>query len=128
MIKLRFRSLKGRCTSLNEVFFIIRAEEGRSVMLDTPITEGSALVTMKPNSTLPNNNYGISEVSRLPINKNGLWCVYCKKPRHTCWKFYGKPQSFGRGNGNLYAQFGQRNGQAHIAQSKREFPTKNLSF
>ncbi|KAL6331589.1 hypothetical protein AAG906_011529 [Vitis piasezkii] len=72
MIKLRFRSLKGRCTSLNEVFFIIRAEEGRSVMLDTPITEGSALVTMKPNSTLPNNNYGISEVSRLPINKNGI--------------------------------------------------------
>ena len=61
---------------LNEVFSIIRAEEGRrSVMLDTPTTEGSALVTMKPNSTPPNNNYGGSEVFRSPVNKDALWYV-----------------------------------------------------
>ena len=48
-------------------------------MLDTPTTESSAPVTMKPNSTLPNNNYGGSEVSKSPVNKDGLWCVYCKK-------------------------------------------------
>ena len=99
---------------LNEVFSIIRAEEGRrSVMLDTPTTEGSALVTMKPNSTLPNNNYGGSEVFRSPVDKDALWYVYCKKPRHTketCWKPHGKAQSFSRRNGNQYAQSGQRNG------------------
>ena len=103
---------------LNEVFSIIRAKGGRSVILHTPTTEGSALVPMKPNSRLLNNNYGGSQVSRSPINKDGLWCVYCKKLRQTkeaCWKLHGNLQSFNRGNGNQYAPYGQRNGQAHIA-------------
>ena len=89
-------------------------------MFDTPTIEGLALVTMKPNSILPNNNYRGSAVSRSPINKDDLWCVFCKTPRHTkeiCWKLHGKPQSFGRGYGNQYAQFEQRNHQTHIAQS-----------
>ena len=88
---------KEDCPPLNEVFSIIRTkEERRSVMLDTPTTEDSALVTIRPNSILSNNNYRGSEVSRSPINKDGLWCVYCKKPRQakeTCWKLHGKSQS-----------------------------------
>ena len=52
-------------------------------MLNTPTMEDSTLITMKPNSTLPNSNYGGSEVFRSLINKDGLWCVYCKKPMHT---------------------------------------------
>ena len=90
-------------------------------MLDTLTTEGSTLVTMKPNCTLPNNNYGRSEVSGSLVNKDGLWRVYYKKPRHTketCWKFHRKPQSFGRGNESQYAQSRQWNSQAYIAQSK----------
>ena len=67
---------------LNEVFSIIRVAK-RSVMLNTPTMEDSTLITMKPNSTLPNSNYGGSEVFRSLINKDGLWCVYCKKPMHT---------------------------------------------
>lgn len=70
--------------SLNEVFYLIQAEEGRrNVMLDSPTSEGSALVaTMKPSS----NNYGSSEQNqdnkesyKSPINKDDLWCNYCKK-------------------------------------------------
>ena len=46
---------------LNEIFSIIRAEEGRmSIMLNTPTIEGSNLVTMKMNSTLLNSNYRYS--------------------------------------------------------------------
>ena len=41
-------------------------------MFDTPTIEGLALVTMKPNSILPNNNYRGSAVSRSPINKDDL--------------------------------------------------------
>lgn len=52
-------------------------------MLDTSTTEGSTLVTMKPNTTRSNNNYGESEVSRSLVNKDGLWYVYCKKLTHT---------------------------------------------
>ena len=36
------------------------------------------------------------------INKEELWCSYCKKARHTkepCWKLHGKPQGLNWGGG-----------------------------
>ncbi|KAJ9556713.1 hypothetical protein OSB04_011327, partial [Centaurea solstitialis] len=63
-------------------------------------------------------------------NRDGLWCTYCKKARHTkenCWKIHGKPPS---------QEWGQKGtsirdkGQAHVVidpnqESKQE--TTNLN-
>ena len=74
---------------LNEVFSIIRAEEGkRSVMLDTPTTEGLARHYEAKLHTAIQQLYGGSEVSRSLVNKDGLWCVCFKKLRHTQETFW----------------------------------------
>lgn len=75
--------------SLNETMAIIRTEEGRrSVMLETQINEGSALMTKGTNK----KESGVSQLestikpasSFKPIvNRDNLYCTYCKKYRHT---------------------------------------------
>ncbi|RVW96813.1 hypothetical protein CK203_026089 [Vitis vinifera] len=97
-------------------------------MLDTPTTESSAPVTMKPNSTLPNNNYGGSEGPNHQSTKMGYGVSIAKKPRHTketCQKLHGKMQSFGRGMEIDMHNLDNRNGQAHIAQSKENSQPKS---
>ncbi|KAJ9552519.1 hypothetical protein OSB04_016564 [Centaurea solstitialis] len=109
---------KEELPTLNEVFAIIRGEEGRrSVMIEAPTikqeesaflaesskAEGSALASM--------NIYGNSKSSHQPkqnnreiARTNDLFCNYCKKPGHVkeiYWKLNGRPQ-LGRNNGGNY--------------------------
>ena len=46
----------------------------------------------------PNFEHGKTDSSK-GINKEDMWCTYCKKPRHTkerCWKLHGKPLTASR--------------------------------
>ena len=95
-VAMMFKVLGKESTFPKERFLHYKS---RNVMFDTPMIEDSTLVTMKPNSMLSNNNYRGSEVFRSLVNKDGLWCIYCKEPRHTketCWKLQGKPQLLGK--------------------------------
>ena len=76
-------------SSINEVFSIIGAEEGRrGVMIDSQPAEGSTLATTKPRD----NNFkgvnsgqgGSNDSSKYDFSKNkdNVWCTYCKKPQH----------------------------------------------
>lgn len=71
--------------SLNEVFSIIRAEEGRrSVVLDTLVSKRSALAILSSQSCSRHTFIAI-------------------KPSHTkemCWKLHGKPQFLDKNGGN----------------------------
>lgn len=95
--------------SLDEVFSIIRTEEGRrNITLDSPASESSAIATIK--SHLNNHSGSTSKInlekgepSKTPSNKDGLWYTYCKKPRHTKetrWTLHEKPQFYGKNGGN----------------------------
>ncbi|XP_009798195.1 uncharacterized protein LOC107817595 [Nicotiana tabacum] len=93
---------KEELPSLNEAVSIVRAEEGRrSVMLDTQAGEGSALVAkgagQKENGMLQSSDNSTKPTNASkPINRDSLYCTYCKKHRHTrerCWKLNGKPQN-----------------------------------
>ena len=75
----------------------------------------------------PKQNQDCKKSYKSPINKDDLWCNYCKKPRHSkemCWKLKGKP-SFGKNNNQQ--QFIPRNSQANAAVSdfSLEHPTNN---
>ena len=78
--------------SLNEVFAMVRSEENRqAVMLQGVFTDGSALVSNKGEGSRQRG--GKSGTQGRPNNREGLWCTYCKKPRHTrdnCFKLHGK--------------------------------------
>ncbi|XP_052190500.1 uncharacterized protein LOC127800107 isoform X2 [Diospyros lotus] len=80
--------------SLNEVISLIRAEEGRrGIMLEAISGESSALVSLKTY----NQNKGPRDEKK-PVDRDSLWCTFCKKPRHTiekCWKLHGKPSRGG---------------------------------
>ncbi|TXG53836.1 hypothetical protein EZV62_019092 [Acer yangbiense] len=104
--------------SLNEVFTIIRAESGRRlVMLENKTGEASALAA-KGVTRLPQMGVG-NGVEMGRNSKEGVWCNYCKKPRHTketCWKLHGKPANIG--NNTAYGN--QQPGRAHMVQSEDE--------
>ncbi|GMI89878.1 hypothetical protein HRI_002657100 [Hibiscus trionum] len=56
-----------------------------------------------------------SETTRA-VNRDSMWCTYCKKPRHTrerCWKLHGKPQSTNK-------NFIEREGSQSRAHATRE--------
>ena len=56
-------------------------------------------------------------------NKDGLWCNYCKKPRHTkeaCFKLHGKKQLLHRLGGFK----GIPNGQANLTNQDRTPPER----
>ncbi|XP_052195607.1 uncharacterized protein LOC127803432 [Diospyros lotus] len=74
--------------SLNEVFAMVRSEENRrGVKLNESGIEGSAMVTARKDGT--RFRAGKPEAK----NREGLWCSFCNKPRHTrdnCFKLHGK--------------------------------------
>ncbi|KAG6735946.1 hypothetical protein POTOM_061371 [Populus tomentosa] len=88
--------------SLNEVFSVIRAEEGRrTVMLEVPNTEGSAMMIT--------NSRNLSDASR---NKNDAMNGYTKE---TCWKLHGKPPKMGHNGGH---KWNHSRGYAHLTNSE----------
>lgn len=76
-------------SSLNETMTIIRTKEGqRSVMLETQINEGSALVAKWTSS----KEFGVSQWKstikpagsfKPPFNRDNLYYTYCKRYLHT---------------------------------------------
>ena len=102
--------------SLNEVISLVRAEEGRrGVMLEPSSMESSALVSLKAN----NHNKGSREEKKT-VDRNSLWCTYCKKPRHTiekCWKLHGRPPKGGPVRN-------QEQGQVYMASSHQQLEPK----
>ncbi|KAA8517376.1 hypothetical protein F0562_017669 [Nyssa sinensis] len=81
-------------------------------MLDNPVNEGSAM-----NSTKLGHHTETNRDERQP-NREGVWCTYCKKARHTkdtCWKLHGKPPNVGGKGGN---RGGQPRGRAHMANAE----------
>ncbi|KAA8550468.1 hypothetical protein F0562_002152 [Nyssa sinensis] len=115
--------------SLEGVFSIIRAEESRrGVMLDNPVNEGSAM-----NSTKLGHHTETNRDERQP-NREGVWCTYCKKARHTkdtCWKLHGKPPNVG-GKGEPTVQPTNQDQPAHQPAVKQPLnqdqPTPKSSF
>ncbi|KAG6758887.1 hypothetical protein POTOM_035350 [Populus tomentosa] len=82
--------------SLNEVFLVISPEEERrTVMLDVPNTEGSAmLITNSRNMGDAMNGAKVGKIGGKKFPKDDLFCNYCKKTsntKETCWKLHGKP-------------------------------------
>ena len=68
--------------SLNKVISIVHAEEGRrGVILDSSSTQSYVLVSLKAST----QNKGPREEKRT-LDKDSLWCMYCKKTRHTIKK------------------------------------------
>ena len=102
---------KEKLLSLSELFYIVRGEESRRVvMLDDKPTDGSALATSKATKLGP----------PLSFSKSGCWCTYCKKSGHTkenCFKLHGKDQVLSRTGG--FRNINQ--GQAHLTTT--EFDT-----
>jgi len=102
--------------SLNETMAIIRTEEGRrSVMLETQINEGSALVAKGTSSKESEVSQSESTIKptgsyKPPFNRDNLYCTYCKKYRHTrerCWRLNGRPPNRNNSDGK----------QAHLASN-----------
>jgi len=95
--------------SLNEVFSLIRVEEGRrTVMLDVPNIEGSAmLITNSRNMSDAMNGAKVVKTERKKFPKDDLFCNYCKKTGHTketYRKLHGKPLRIGRNGGYNWNQ------------------------
>ncbi|KAK8317667.1 hypothetical protein V6Z12_A13G124300 [Gossypium hirsutum] len=113
---------KEELPSLNETIAIVRVEEGRrGVMVENSQVDSSALVTKVPTSE---DNRQTERTK--PINRDSVWCTYCKKARHTkerCWKLHGKPQTT---NKNFSEKGGQPKGQGR-ANIARQLDGKNNS-
>ncbi|KAI9173927.1 hypothetical protein LWI28_009001 [Acer negundo] len=63
-----------------------------------------------------------------PINRDNLWCTYCKKSRHTkdrCWKLVGKPPTSSRECGYKGEQ-STGLGQAHMTGTCEEDNTETI--
>ncbi|XP_056159465.1 uncharacterized protein LOC130135111 [Syzygium oleosum] len=88
---------KKRLPSLNEVFSTVRGEESRrTVMFEDQHTEGSAMKAIKE-ETNPDKNRRPDLIKTM--GSEGLWCNFCKKPRHTrenCFKLHGRTQVLSR--------------------------------
>ncbi|GFZ10919.1 hypothetical protein Acr_22g0003170 [Actinidia rufa] len=103
-------------SSLNEVVAMVRSEESRrSLMLDTPTIESSAMVA--------------KHIKRDPANvekrKDGLWCTYCNKAGHSrekCWKLHKKPPSR---EWNKKGESSRKSGHAHVAVAVAEHNEEN---
>ena len=109
---------KEKVPGLNEVVAIIRSEESRrGLMLKTPTTESSAMMTEGGLTMIANQRK-----NSLEKKHDEVWCTYCNKPRHTrekCWKLHGKPPSREWGQkGSPLKKEGHR--QAHIVKGQSE--------
>jgi hypothetical protein len=112
--------------SLNEVFSVIRAEEGRrTVMLEVPNTEGSAMMITNSrhlsdasrNQNDAMNGAEVVKTEGRKFFKDDQFCNYCKKTGHTketCWKLHGKPPRIGRNGGQ---KWNHSRGHAHLTNS-----------
>jgi len=114
--------------SLNEVFSVIRAEEGkRTVMLDAPNTKGSVmLITYSRNMGDAMNGAEVGKIEGKKFPKDYFFCNYCKKTGHTketCWKLHGKPPSMGRNGGY---KWNQSRGHAHLTNSEETAHESNI--
>ncbi|XP_011015916.1 PREDICTED: uncharacterized protein LOC105119472 [Populus euphratica] len=113
--------------SLNEVFSVIRAEEGRrTVMLEVLNTEGSAMmITNRKNLSDVSRNQNdvmngaeVVKTEGRKFFKDNQFCNYCKKTGHTketCWKFHGKLPRMGRNGGY---KWNHSRGHAHLTNSE----------
>ena len=85
---------KDKIPSLNEVFAIVCSEEYRRIaMLNETSLEGSAMATNKKDASWFRSQQGGNVFNPKAQNKDGLWCSFCKKPRHTkktCFRLHGK--------------------------------------
>lgn len=74
------------------------------------------------NGSASNIDPGKGEPSKMPHNKDGLWCTNYQKPRHnkeTCRQLHGKPRFYEKNGGNRIQQlYEQRGGQVNYTQSK----------
>ncbi|KAA8541451.1 hypothetical protein F0562_025414 [Nyssa sinensis] len=97
-------------------------------MLDNPVNERSAM-----NSTKLGHHTETNRDERQP-NREGVWCTYCKKARHTkdtCWKLHGKPPNVG-GKGEPTVQPKNQDQPTHQPAVKQPLnqdqPTSKSSF
>ncbi|KAG8373611.1 hypothetical protein BUALT_Bualt11G0042300 [Buddleja alternifolia] len=91
---------KKKLPSLNEVFSMIRSEEHRRIaLLDESNIDKSVMISAKPvdphtrPQNLPSASMSKNSSSRQKQNREGLWCTYCRKSKHTndtCFKLHGK--------------------------------------
>jgi hypothetical protein len=113
--------------SLNEVFLVIRAKEGRrTVMLKVPNTEGSAMMITNSrnlNDATKNQNDAMNGAKVVKTEgrkffKDDQFCNYCNKIGHTketYWKLHGKPPRMGRNGGYKWNHL---KGHAHLTNSE----------
>lgn len=114
---------KDTMPSLNEVFSLIRAEEGRrTVMLEMPNHHSEGCAMMITERKTPSEALNVAETKKngqKSIYKDNLWCRYCRKRGHTkdnCWKLHGKPLSMSQGGGH---RGNQEKSQAHHTNMER---------
>ncbi|KAK3020642.1 hypothetical protein RJ639_046426 [Escallonia herrerae] len=73
-------------------------------------------------------NSEVGQMESWPLNKDKMWCTYCKKPRHTreqCRKLHGKPQS-SRWNAGPRSE--KLRSQVHMTQSKEDMSHGDINF
>ena len=80
--------------SLNEVFAVVQSEENRRIaMLGEISSEGSAMLTNRREGSKSRFQQRRVDGQSKSQRKEGLWCSYCKKPKHTqeiCFKLHGQ--------------------------------------
>ncbi|KAL0410895.1 UNVERIFIED_CONTAM: Retrovirus-related Pol polyprotein from transposon RE1 [Sesamum latifolium] len=96
-------------------------------MLDSHTLEGSAMISKKFRGETNQGQNVRSENKKIkyskPLNREEMWCSYCKKPRHTienCFKIHGKNQVHSR-NAGLKVQ---QRGQTHFTNGQRSTQEK----
>ncbi|XP_048332297.2 uncharacterized protein LOC125423080 [Ziziphus jujuba] len=106
----------------NEVAALVRGEERkRGLMLESQITDSSAMVARGENNSTINMDKSLflesGQPGQLKIpDRDSLWCTYCMKARHSCkrcWKLHGKPSS------QEWRHKIRNNGQVHIAKTQQ---------
>ncbi|XP_022637194.1 uncharacterized protein LOC111241705 [Vigna radiata var. radiata] len=118
---------KDKVLRINEVVAMVRSEENRRrIMLESPTMENSAMVATGSAKMVDPQKGGLINMEK---KNEGVWCIFCNKPRHTCdkcWKLHGKPPSRDWGSQNHEKEWGKRGdnsrkgGQAHLGAAKHE--------
>ncbi|XP_052175351.1 uncharacterized protein LOC127790104 [Diospyros lotus] len=118
---------KDKIPSLNEVFTIVRSEEYRRIaMLNETSLEGSAMAINKKDASWFRSQQGENVFNPKAQNKDGLWCSFCKKPRHTretCFRLHGKEAMLNKVGGMENLQNFQPRRQIQAYQATKEEET-----
>ena len=89
-------------------------ESRRGVMLEPRIQEAVAMISRRPRGgNKGNNNWRLAE-SRKQSNKDGLWCTYYYKPRHTHENYFKQ-----HGKAQVLAQTGGFKGQVNVVNKEQ---------